>query len=105
MNVLTVIQKPPKGQPCNQCGACCRYSACLLSIQLLNSWQAPCIALESLPDGRFACGLIVHPTKYFRLDWAGEDTAQIDLEVGRIVRETLGNGNCDSEDEVLDEKE
>lgn len=65
--VLLSTQKPPKGEPCNGCGACCQNEACLLSVNLLGSTAAPCIALEF--DGeQYRCGLVVRPSHYFGLN-------------------------------------
>ena len=64
--VLLSTQKPPMGDPCNGCGACCQNEACSLSVDLLHSSVAPCIALE-FDGSRYRCGLVVRPHHYLDL--------------------------------------
>lgn len=55
--------KPRRGEPCNNCGLCCRVDTCQVSRQLLQSEQTPCIALE-MHDGKFMCGMLRRPEHY-----------------------------------------
>lgn len=99
MSILCVLQKPKFREPCNRCGECCRQSACEASIQLLNSAQAPCMALEVDGD-QFRCGLVHRPHFYFGLAWSREDCAKFDEYMGPLVAKYLGIGQgCGMEDE------
>jgi hypothetical protein len=59
-----MIDKPPHGQPCNNCGQCCSEMLCPLGLALFGGPEfRQCPALE--PDGeRFACGLMNNPMAY-----------------------------------------
>ena len=60
-----MIDKPPHGQPCNNCGKCCMDELCPLASRLFGSPVArQCPALERESDDRFTCGLIAHPMVY-----------------------------------------
>jgi len=63
--------KPPYGQPCNNCGQCCREVLCPLAMLLFrpskfytapstNSWRGPCPAL----DAENQCGAIKNPQAF-----------------------------------------
>jgi len=97
---LVILQKPTYGSPCNGCGECCRLQACEASIQLLQSAQAPCIALEVGDNGQMRCGLIRRPHFYFGLAWTAEDCKKFDELLGPLVGKYLGIGQgCGMEDE------
>lgn len=81
---------PGEGQPCNGCGHCCQMKACQLSVELLRSETAPCLALE-FAEGRYWCGLVRSPEK---LLGAGSGGGYI----SRVVAQLLGIGRgCDSD--------
>lgn len=60
----TLDRKPAHGQPCNRCGLCCMAVVCPVGAAVLKREQGPCPALDKLPDGTFACGLVAHPHLY-----------------------------------------
>lgn len=89
--VLLSNQKPAYGAPCNNCGFCCQNKACYLSLELLKSDKAPCIALES-DHGRFVCGLVKNPGHYLPIPSYAESTVQT------MMATLLGVGKgCDSQ--------
>jgi hypothetical protein len=100
--VQAMIEKPPHGQPCNNCGQCCAEVLCPLAVGVFGEpWDRQCPALE--PDGeRFNCGLVVHPMVY-----AMRQTLLHGAEVmSRTAAHLIGAGRgCDAqlEDEPADE--
>jgi hypothetical protein len=51
--------KPPAGQPCNGCGACCATEPCPLGAVMSRRRSGACVALEwSETDARYQCGLM-----------------------------------------------
>jgi hypothetical protein len=60
--------KPPWGERCNGCGACCAAEPCPLSRLLLGHRSGPCPALVWV-DARsnYVCGLAHAPSRY--LSW------------------------------------
>lgn len=88
------ILKPKFGEPCNQCGWCCAEEACSLSVELLQSDIAPCIALERTEDGKFHCGLLRSPEKHLGIPWRGAGEF-----LGPMIVVVLGIGKgCCSDD-------
>jgi hypothetical protein len=85
--------KPKEGEPCNNCGLCCRVSVCEVSKTLLHSEQTPCIALE-FREGKYVCGMLLRPAHYLGADYAGEHREYIDYWVHP------GYG-CEMSDEVV----
>lgn len=86
---LKVLNKPRFGEPCNGCGECCRVAACHLSVQMLNSRVAPCIALE-IHDGKFRCGVVERPHYYLEPNMETEDEKQaFDLLLRSAVKEFI----------------
>lgn len=60
-----MIQKPPHGDPCNNCGQCCQAVLCPLAQRFFGGpEERSCPALEQEVSGRFTCGLIAHPMVY-----------------------------------------
>lgn len=99
--VLNVLQKPKFREPCNRCGECCRQEACEASVQLLQSEQIPCIALE-VEGNQFRCGLVHRPHFYFGLAWSADDCRQFDEHLGPLVAKYIGTGQgCGMPDEEL----
>lgn len=61
-----MIQKPPHGAPCNNCGQCCRAELCPLGAVVFGRERGPCPALEPIAGGGEGCGLVMSPQKYAR---------------------------------------
>lgn len=59
------VPKPSYGQPCNGCGACCRWTLCPLAEHVYGKDPGPCPALVSEDGGEtFGCGLILDPLRF-----------------------------------------
>lgn len=87
--VILSSQKPKFNEPCNGCGWCCQNEACALSVELLESVAAPCIALEF--DGTaYRCGLVTRPAHY--LD--GPEYVNEALGLMIAFRLGVGRGCC-----------
>lgn len=94
-NILQDHQKPLFGEPCNNCGLCCRVQACHLSREFLHSEQAPCIALE-VHDGKFLCGMILRPSHYLGLN------PKVDEHLGKLHGMLVDAGaGCTMDDVVM----
>ena len=92
MDLLPILQKPAYGDPCNGCGHCCKEEACWISVNLLKSTVAPCIALEH-NDGRYFCGMLRRPSYYLNLRFNGDEILQ------PMIFAALGiDKGCDAED-------
>jgi hypothetical protein len=97
---MAEVGKALMGETCTSCGHCCKDQACEASIQLLQSAQVPCMALEVDGD-RFACGLMKRPHFYFGLAWDQNDCEKLDGVLGPLVAKYLGAGQgCGCPDEV-----
>lgn len=87
-----MIEKPPYGSPCNGCGLCCEAALCPLAQHLFGREHGPCPAIEKQPDGRKACGLVLHPLNYEKrrtLTLGGE-------RMGKSAAHLIGSGyGCD----------
>ena len=57
-----MLEKPPHGKPCNQCGLCCMEERCPLGAAIFGPGR-DCPALELRFPG-FVCGLVANPEKY-----------------------------------------
>lgn len=91
--VILSAQKPPHGAPCNGCGMCCQEEACGLSLDLLKSSAAPCVALE-WSGGSYRCGLVVRPAHYL----GAPDYDEVNDYLGALIANRLGVGRgCDSD--------
>jgi hypothetical protein len=55
--------KPPHGQPCNNCGLCCVGTLCPLARHVFHHELGPCPALEYDGD-QSVCGLVAHPERH-----------------------------------------
>ena len=90
--------KPVYGEPCNNCGLCCRVEACRVSVAVFQSHQTPCIALE-FHDDKFLCGLALNPEKYLNMSHLGQGAKE---RVKEMLRSDLliGQG-CTMDDPVL----
>lgn len=62
-----MIDKPPHGSPCNNCGHCCRSELCPLAWKVFGRIPGPCPALEPIDNGGGTCGLIQNPQAYARV--------------------------------------
>jgi len=77
--LLTVLQPPGVGAPCNGCGFCCREEVCGLGLEVLGAGaQAPCLFLRER-DGRTFCGVV-------------EEAAKKDIAFGGWLAWRLGIG-------------
>lgn len=57
--------KPPAGQPCNGCGACCSWQPCPLGRWLSRRRHGACVALEWHGEqGRYRCGALATPHRW-----------------------------------------
>lgn len=81
---MSVLSKPLYGQPCNDCGECCRGSRCPLGAALFGDGP-DCPAL--LPEG---CGLVIDPKRY-----APSDVSERRLREGAMLMIGAGIG-CDA---------
>ena len=100
-HILQDHDKPLYGEPCNNCGLCCRVQACKVSEIFLKSSQAPCIALE-YHDGKLLCGMLIRPAHYLGItfpDATAETASQYLIPQFRLL---IGAGDgCSMPDEVL----
>lgn len=59
--------KPPEGQPCNGCGACCATEPCPLGMLLSRRLSGACAALRwSPPERRYLCGALAEPSQWIK---------------------------------------
>jgi len=85
-------------KPCTQCGRCCKATPCGLAVEFLDDVSSPCKALELHDDGKYYCGLVVHPSRYIDV---GEAGAWKDEFLGTVFASMLGIGRgCCSEAET-----
>jgi hypothetical protein len=86
-------RKPLPGKPCNGCGLCCHLARCPVSIDLIGEGDGPCPALE-YSDGRYWCGIVLHPRKYVAQipEAARLSDAQLQVCIGHLMN--FGYG-CD----------
>ena len=91
-----MLVKPAFGDSCNGCGHCCKTQACEMSLSLLKSNKAPCIALEE-EGGRYWCGLIRNPQKYMEIP---QGLAKSIISAFVTMRVHIGDG-CDDNSEML----
>lgn len=84
-----LLDKPPHGAPCNNCGLCCAYSLCFVGREILGpEAKAPCPALISNGDGRHLCGLMISPQ-----DYRPEQAKAVGIEsMQRAAQELIGAG-------------
>jgi hypothetical protein len=68
------LEKPRFGDKCNGCGLCCASQLCDLAEQQFAGAVAPCPALE-WEDGRTYCGLVRHPSRHLKINFAGADNS------------------------------
>lgn len=82
-------RKPPHGQPCTRCGACCIVVLCPLAQAVFGFEQGPCPALEFDDDRNSSCGLIAHPEQHdpVRVAAYGRENVQ------DASRHLIGSGN------------
>ena len=81
-------------EPCSRCGDCCKAETCEIGLTLLGD-TSPCRALEQTA-GKYACGLIIHASKYLDL---GDNVGWKEKILGQWFGEMLGIGKgCGSED-------
>ena len=93
MTTETALRKPRLGSPCNGCGLCCAAQICGIGEQYFPGALAPCPAL-TLTDGRFQCGLVLHPSKLFALRFDADEI------LTPMFAKAIGSGQgCGMEDE------
>jgi len=86
------VQKPAYGSPCNNCGLCCRNELCPLGFELFGTWEGPCPAHETTPQG-FACGLVLNPQRYRRARTMSRGRAVLSQAALRLIGSGAG---CDA---------
>ena len=91
--------KPAFGDPCNNCGLCCRAQLCVLGSAVFRDGEdrpdGPCEALLELPDGRGACGLIAAPERFAPLQVLRYGTEPLSAAARILTGAGLG---CDAEE-------
>lgn len=91
--MTTKPEKPLYLSPCNGCGQCCLAEQCRVSVIVFGERDL-CPALVDAGE-RYACGLIVHPEKYYQ---PGHE-----VEGVQRVGEILGIGqHCDAVSNAAD---
>lgn len=103
---VVVLDKPPEGAACNQCGYCCIQEVCRLGRELGN--DVVCPALEQIEGGAYRCGLVHDPYRYLPRErlrtWRMIDRLEPRQRPGETAlmdsyREMLGVGlGCDAQD-------
>jgi hypothetical protein len=76
-DLLAAIASMPRyGDPCNNCGACCATSQCIVSVAAFGERPGPCPAFE--PKGETKCGMVSNPSRYAlsRVICYGEDAVR-----------------------------
>jgi hypothetical protein len=84
--------KPHEGEACNGCGLCCAVALCPLAVEFLDEAAAPCPAME-FSDGRFWCGLLRHPSRYFGTPGFSDRLIRPMIEAALDI-----GGGCDASD-------
>lgn len=90
-----IIEPPGVGNPCNNCGACCKMAICEIGAATLGHGLReivgdPCPALISDPSGKYFCGMVRDPEKYA---W-NKSSSKIDLKNAFMLMIGSGDG-CD----------
>lgn len=70
---LQAPPKPPAGQACNGCGACCAWQPCPLGMVLSRRRHGACAALQwQAQAGQYRCGALAEPARWLPrgLRWA-----------------------------------
>jgi len=83
------IDKPPRGEPCNGCGLCCRLELCEIGAMAFGDDQpAPCPALRLDADtGMSRCSFV---------------ECEIAYELEPMLQKALGiGGGCLVDDDVI----
>lgn len=75
-------------KPCRRCGDCCSKFPCAIASMTIGDHR-PCAALESVGDGTFSCGLMIHPSRYID---TGEEVEWKDQFLGGVFARMLGAG-------------
>lgn len=58
-------RKPPHGEPCTRCGACCMATLCPLALRIFGQRPGPCPALvKSVKPHEYACGVVADPARF-----------------------------------------
>ena len=89
--------KPPFGETCNGCGACCAAAPCPVSRFLLGHRLGPCPALQWEPTAsRYHCGMVMAPQSFLR--WIPRRLQGI---APRLFRRWIAAGKgCDFDAEI-----
>lgn len=85
-------RKPPHGQPCNRCGACCVAVLCPLAQAVFGFEPGPCPALEFDADQKSSCGLVAHPEQHAPLTTASYGRENASAAASHLIG--AGNGCC-----------
>lgn len=77
--LAALASKPRYGEPCNNCGACCATSQCIVSEAVFGPLPrpSPCPAFD--PDGKDTkCGMLAHPARHapFKVMRYGEEAVR-----------------------------
>lgn len=93
-----MLQKPPHGQPCNNCGECCKAELCPLGQLLFRQVEGPCPALV---DNK--CGLVSHPMRFAPFRTVAHGAQRMSEAAAHCIGAGIG---CDAqlEDEPYDQE-
>lgn len=90
---LLTLEKPPHGDRCNNCGACCQDQLCPLGFKLFGRWRGPCPALQRGAAGALTCGVVTSPRDYH----PAACDAMSEAAVSRAAAVLIGAGaGCDA---------
>jgi hypothetical protein len=89
--------KPPTGQACNGCGACCAWEPCPLGMLLSRRRSGACVALEwHAGPQHYRCGALTSPSR-----WLPRPLAWASPLLARLARRWIAAGQgCDFEAEL-----
>ncbi|TAK73324.1 MAG: hypothetical protein EPO01_06230 [Aquabacterium sp.] len=94
--------KPALGQACNGCGVCCLAEPCPLGQIISRKRHGACAALLwSQEQGRYLCGAVAQPQRWFGSRWPARKLAARVMSAWARRWISAGRG-CDSDAQVED---